>query len=69
MISIGFSKKHGLQGNCCPTNVVVDEWSYYKYASHNKNKMIYTQKIHCQDAFGFNEKQSGSKEPSLVSLN
>jgi len=23
-------------------------------------------KFHCQDAFGFNEKQSGSKEPSFV---
>jgi hypothetical protein len=49
-----------------PTNIVIDEWSYYKYASHNKNKRIYTNFFHCQDAFGFNKKQSGSKERSFV---
>jgi len=73
-LSCILSKAHWLsQGNCCHINVVVNEWPYYKYASHNKNKRIYigikniyTNSFHCQDAFGFNEKQSGSKEPSFV---
>jgi hypothetical protein len=33
---------------------------------HNKNKRIYTNFFHCQEAFGFNQKQSGSKEPNFV---